>query len=823
MRCLFLLLATTALAADITLDLVIQDAIADVPLTFKGEGHLIKDSKTGGDTITYEEPGGPFTEEQCKERCNLHVPVCGGVAWEGSGGAGNGRCLILTDNVLLNYINEDEANFYSTGKTTLTSAGVDLTYVGNCKDTEDYACENTRLSQIRIVELRNTDLPLWRVWVGAWINLEELPPAHNPDDYLLYPETRLGSKTVEHGIWALKTYHIDEETCKDFCSDNDWCLGIVYVGDTDCNLLGNAVTLLTREDRLELWNDDFRNTLNNLDTNPFMHTWTYNRVFNRYTVPSFSGTLFGDDIFTKIGDFSTIQLHQPVGYDTWVKSSALANFTFECGTIQGTDRFCENAGAKCYYPYSSGLELEYPNITSALECRGKCTINELWCFGWEVRSGVCTLFSDKNVYYRPGTTEPFYEDLDADSILSCNQPEEACTPSQLLPYFLKPDGVSYCELHSGACSYRLRKLTEGRCRGGGFNTEKAFRVVIPSDSGTVVDECKNLCCNNDWCVAVEYRNPGQLYQECDFLVDSSNDTFPTPGLPFMEVPYKPTGDTVCYSSTGEKWLDTNSRFIYSGKEQCESFNGHPGKTVDYTEAVDPNGLNKQDYCAAKCYDTDGCLGFEVDLLDDNNHDCKVNVVDTDAPVKQQTVVIRGTGADTSLSTQCWIDKDFDFYAPLPAETYTQVGHHCDIAGVKQVIHEFNYNAASVCSTICTNNPKMCRGWHSPGSNNMCALAVNWDYLNRAASSHYISGHHFENHCEQETCTLEDNSAITSESRATTSVCNVRPGYVTPPPPPEDSDNTLAIAVGCSAGGLALLICCCCVFGEPPEEEGYENV
>lgn len=820
MRCLVLLLVTTALAADVALDLVLETATVDVPLTFVGEGHIIGDSKTGSDTITYEEPGGPFTEDQCKQRCNLHVPMCGGVAWESA----NGRCLILTDNVLMNYINEDTSNFYSSGSTTITSAGADLTYVGNCKDSSVKICQFNRLSHTKVVELRSSDLPFWRVWGGVFIQQESLPPAHNPDDYLYYPDTRLGSKEVEHGVWALKKYFVDEETCKDFCSDNDWCLGIVSVGDI-CNLLGNAVTLLTRDDRLYRWDYDFvTSTAINLESDYTLYTWTVDEVFNLYNVPSLeiSGPSIST-VYEKIGSFSTIQLHQPVGYDTWIKSSTVSNFALECGTIQGTDRFCENPGAKCYYPYSSGLELEYPNITSVLECRGKCTINELWCFGWEIRSGVCTLFSDKNVYYRPGTTDPFYEDLDADSILSCNQPSDACTSSQLLPYFLKADGVSYCELHSGACSYQLRKLTEGQCRGGGFNTEKAFRVVIPSDSGTIVDECKTLCCENDWCVAVEYRNPGQLYQECDFLVDSSNDTFPTPGLPFMEVPYKPTGDTVCYSSTGEKWLDTNSRFIYSGKEQCESFNGHPGKTVDYTDAVDPNGLNKQDYCAAKCYDTVGCQGFEVDLLDDNNHDCKINVVDTDAPVRQQTLVIRGTGDDISLSTQCWIDKDFDFYAPLPVESYTQVGHHCDIAGVKQVIHEFNYNAASVCSTICTNNPKMCRGWHSPGSNTMCALAVNWDYLNRAASSHYISGHHFENHCEQETCTLEDNTAITSESKATTSVCNVRPGYVTPPPPPEDSDNTLAIVVGCSAGGLALLICCCCVFGEPPEEEGYENV
>lgn len=820
------LFAAVLATADVTLNYVPEAAICDVGLTLKGQGHRIVDFESGEDILTYQVPGGPFTEEQCKEQCCEHAPWCAGVAWE----VDTQECLVVTDNLHLFAIDETFITFQTQGPQTIESAGVNLTYTGYCKDSQypggrETECTRAKVSAATVTNLGESMRGQMKVWGNNAMSTKVFGdvPQHEDDTFLLFSNVTLSGKTPLHNLWALRRFYLTETQCKDLCAATEWCLGVTPEG-TICHMLGDSLVLLSQES-LDVWT---------WRTDPGSHmgetrvlTLSDSDTYREFSVSMPYVRADVISVWDNLVELQDIHVNTSPQLHTWVKDSAFDTFSFECSTIETSDQFCMNSGSNCHYPYSSGLELEYPQITSVTDCRSKCGVNELWCFGWELRSNVCTLFTDKNVYYRPGTTEPFYPDNDPDAnVLVCAQPGSACSSEQLLPYFLESSPGSYCELHSGSCSYDLRRLTEGACRGGGFLTDRAFKIVVPSGSGDVVDKCKQRCCEQEWCVAVEYRNPGNLYQECDFLVSDSVETFPTPGKPFMEIPRKPTGDTVCFSSIGDKLIDTNSRFVFSGKESCESFNGHPGKTIAYTEGVTQE-VNTQDYCAAKCYDTEGCLGFQVKITEGTTtHDCKVHVVDTEADPSTQTRVIRGTGQSFSTDNQCWIDKDIDFYAPLEPESYTQVAHSCDISGVKQVIHRFNYDVASsfACAKICTNNPKMCRGWHSPGSSNFCALAVNWDYLNRDATSHWISGFLFEDYCEQGVCTLEDTAAISSVNREINSICLVRPGYVTPPEPEPEDDKLLQYALGGGLGGLAFLMLVCCVCGEPLEDENdYEPV
>ena len=218
----------------------------------------------------------------------------------------------------------------------------------------------------------------------------------------------------------------------------------------------------------------------------------------------------------------------------------LENIEIICPTQTDTS-YCISEYSKCISYFGNEHFVTLPIVeTSDVDyaktlCFNMCKKNKVWCQGidFDLDSLRCKLFTTDTIFFEPGidTEVPLYSiydeyELSNAPICTYRKDYPSCSETDIFPIVPKYLDDNICAISiSGTCDANLRRHFKGHCYGNDFK-DYVYTLNTLDSNNEIISRCKELCCEVDWCNALEVLFEKEIGHECIFMVDKSNENSP---------------------------------------------------------------------------------------------------------------------------------------------------------------------------------------------------------------------------------------------------------------------------------------------------------
>jgi hypothetical protein len=345
------------------------------------------------------------------------------------------------------------------------------------------------------------------------------------------------------------------------------------------------------------------------------------------------------------GDIATVSGNHPGAI--MATRPFIKNITIECPSVSD-QKYCLDENTECgsffgnsHFVTLERLEGQDSEYAKTL-CFDACKNNSRWCQGvdFDYNNNNCKLFTFESIFFEPGTEEvPIFEvfpeyDLSEAPLCEYRKVYPSCKESDIFPIEVVDNNDNVCAITiGGECDSTMRRHYQGHCFGDGFK-DYVYVLDTSTNDNDVITKCKQICCDANWCSAMEVMFEDDIGHKCIFMVDKQRgpigDTFTTDGIVLYKETRKVNQNVefgrICYATEGS--IDTAFHPSIPMRVLGTAC-GRSDLTRPMTFSIENVGTGNLDdprdsleWCYNKCFEWHkACQGLEYALFNDDTFSC----------------------------------------------------------------------------------------------------------------------------------------------------------------------------------------------------------